>query len=304
MDIVEVGPRDGLQNEKKIVATADKVAYIQRLLGAGLSRIEAVSFARPDRVPQMADAEQVMAAIDRPEGVSYIGLVMNERGLERAINCGVHEANMIVVATDTFSVRNQGMTIEETLTGLDVMVNHAHEAGLATTVTIGASFGCPFEGEVSTEQVMRLVRHAHELGVREIAMADTIGVGTPPDVVRLVEAAKDITDRPLRLHLHNTRNTGYANAYTAIGLGVSALDASTGGIGGCPFAPNATGNIATEDVQYLLERSGTHLGLAHDQLVEAASFITDKLDIATPALLGRAGWFPAANDPERIASVD
>jgi hydroxymethylglutaryl-CoA lyase len=241
-----------------------------------------------------------MDGVERPDGVSFIGLVMNQRGLERAVNCGVHEANIILVATDTFSMRNQGMTIAETLKGLDVMVNRAHEAGLATTITIGASFGCPFEGEVSTEQVMRLVQHAHELGVGEIAMADTIGVGVPPDVVRLVEAAKEVTDRPLRLHLHNTRNTGYANAYAALGAGVAALDASTGGIGGCPFAPNATGNIATEDVQYLLERSGTHLGLAHDELVDAATFITDKLEIATPALLGRAGWFPAAHYPERL----
>jgi hydroxymethylglutaryl-CoA lyase len=303
VEIVEVGPRDGLQNEKKIVATADKIAYIERLQKAGLRRIEAVSFARPDRVPQMADAEQVMDGINRPDGVSFIGLVMNQRGLERAVNCGVHEANIIVVATDTFSVRNQGMTIDESLKGLDVMVHQAHEAGLATTVTIGASFGCPFEGEVSTEQVMRLVRHAHELGVGEIAMADTIGVGAPTDVVRLVEAAQGITDRPLRLHLHNTRNTGYANAYAALGAGVSALDASTGGIGGCPFAPNATGNIATEDVQYLLERSGTHLRLSHHELVEAASFITDKLEIATPALLGRAGWFPATDYPERLTSA-
>ena len=294
MEIVEVGPRDGLQNEKLTLSTRNKVAFIEFLVSAGLRRIEAVSFARPDRVPQMADAEGVMAAVPRLDDVSYIGLVMNDRGLTRAIAAGVDEVNVVVVATDTFSMRNQGSTVEESLEALQPMVARTRAGGLKISVTIGASFGCPFEGEVSTGQVMRIVRFAQHAGVDEIALADTIGVGTPQDVRRLVSAAKQESDRPLRLHLHNTRNTGYANAITGFEVGVSAMDSASGGIGGCPFAPNATGNIATEDLYYLLKRSGVDLDLDFARLVEASEFVTEKLGIATPALLGRAGWFPAA----------
>ncbi|MDA8261643.1 MAG: hydroxymethylglutaryl-CoA lyase [Actinomycetota bacterium] len=293
MEIVEVGPRDGLQNEKQILSTQDKVTFIELLVSAGIRRIEAVSFARPDRVPQMADAEGVMAGVPRLDDVSYIGLVMNDRGLTRAIATGVDEVNIVVVATDTFSMRNQGTTVEESLAGLAPMVGRAQGARVKISVTIGASFGCPFEGEVSTERVMRIVRFAQQAGVDEIALADTIGVGTPHDVRRLVAAAKQETDRPLRLHLHNTRNTGYANAITGVEMGVSALDSASGGIGGCPFAPNATGNIGTEDLYYLLKRSSVEIELDFAQLLEASAFVTEKLAIATPALLGRAGWFPA-----------
>ena len=293
MEIVEVGPRDGLQNEKEIVATPDKIAYINQLVEAGHRRIEAVSFVRADRVPQMADAEAVMAGVPRSAAVSYIGLVMNQRGLERAIVCQVDEVNIVVVASETFSQRNQNMTIAEALTGLGSMVQRARDAGIAVSVTVGAAFGCPFEGEVPTERVAGIVQRAAALGVNEIALADSIGVGTPKDVRRLVAMAQGVTDLPLRLHLHNTRNTGYANAFAGAELGVSALDASSGGIGGCPFAPNATGNIATEDLYYLLERSGTPLGLDFDRLTQSADFITEKLKILAPALLGRAGWFPA-----------
>ncbi len=298
MKIVEVGPRDGLQNEKRILTSEEKITYIELLVDAGISRIEAVSFARPDRVPQMADAEAVMAGVPRRDDVSYIGLVMNERGLDRAIATGVDEANIVVVATETFSQRNQGMSVADALRGAHRMVTRAHDAGLLVSVTIGASFGCPFEGEVPTSQVMDIVTQVDQLGVDEIALADTIGVGTPRDVVRLVEAARAITAAPLRLHLHNTRNTGYANAFAAVEAGVSALDASSGGIGGCPFAPNATGNIATEDLTYLLERSGTAVDLDFERLLTAADYVTSRLEIATPALLGRAGWFPAATYPD------
>jgi hydroxymethylglutaryl-CoA lyase len=296
MRIIEVGPRDGLQNESRVISTQDKISYIELLVEAGLSRIEAVSFTRPDRMPQMADAEAVMAGVPRRDGVRYIGLVMNERGLDRAIASGVNEANIVVVATETFSQRNQSMSVMGALDGLDAMTQRASDAGLSVSVTIGAAFGCPFEGEVSTQQVADIVRVVARLDIDEIALADTIGVGTPADVKRLVTATMEITDRPIRLHLHNTRNTGYANAFTALDLGVSALDASSGGIGGCPFAPNATGNIATEDLNYLLERSGSPTGLDFDRLIEASNFITGKLEISTPALLGRAGWFPAAID--------
>ena len=298
MNIIEVGPRDGLQNEQRILTIEEKITYIELLVDAGVTRMEAVSFARPDRVPQMADAESVMAGVPRRDSVSYIGLVMNQRGLDRAIASGVDEANLIVVATETFSQRNQGMSIGETLRGTKVMVERAKDAGLSVSVTVGAAFGCPFEGEVSTQRVMEIVTAVDALGVDEIALADTIGVGTPVDVRRLVGAAKEITERPLRLHLHNTRNTGYANAFAALEAGVSSLDASSGGIGGCPFAPNATGNIATEDLAYLMERSGAPVGIDFDRLLVASDFVTTTLGIATPALLGRAGWFPAAEYPD------
>ena len=294
MEIVEVGPRDGLQNEKKVLSTSEKVAYIELLIRAGLKRIEAVSFARADKVPQMADAEGVMEAVPREEGISYIGLVMNDRGLTRAIATGVDEANFVIVTTDTFSQRNQGASVDEALVQLAPMVARAQKAGLKTTVTIAASFGCPFEGEVTTEQVMRVVEAAHRLNVDEIALGDTIGVGTPSDVRRLVEASRSITDKKLRLHLHNTRNTGYANAITGYEMGVDALDSAAGGIGGCPFAPNATGNIGTEDLYYLLARSGVELGIDFEKLVEASLFVTDRLEISAPAQLSRAGLFPSS----------
>jgi hydroxymethylglutaryl-CoA lyase len=301
LNIIEVGPRDGLQNERRVLSSADKISYIALLVEAGISRVEAVSFARPDRVPQMADAEAVMAGVPRRDSVSYIGLVMNERGLDRALTAGVDEANLIVVATETFSQRNQGMSVSEALRGTESMVERAKADGLSVSVTIGAAFGCPFEGEVSTQQVMDIVRRVDELDVDEIALADTIGVGTPVDVRRLVEAANTTTEKPLRLHLHNTRNTGYANAFAALEAGVNSLDSSSGGIGGCPFAPNATGNIATEDLAYLLERSGVNVGLDVDRLIAAADFVTARLGIATPALLGRAGWFPPSANPDAPA---
>jgi hydroxymethylglutaryl-CoA lyase len=300
LKIIEVGPRDGLQNEQRILSSEEKITYIELLVDAGISRLEAVSFARPDRVPQMADAEAVMAGVPRRDSVSYIGLVMNERGLDRAIASGVDEANLVVVATETFCQRNQGMSVREALRGTEKMVERATAGGLSVSVTIGAAFGCPFEGEVSTQQVMDIVTVVDQLGVDEIALADTIGVGTPVDVRRLVGAAKQITQKPLRLHLHNTRNTGYANAFAALEAGVSSLDASSGGIGGCPFAPSATGNIATEDLTYLLERSGVSVGLDFDRLLAASDFVTAKLGIATPALLGRAGWFPAPDYPDAL----
>ena len=302
MKIVEVGPRDGLQNEKLIISTEDKISYIALLVEAGLSRIEAVSFARPDRVPQMADAEAVMAGVPRGPSVSYIGLVMNEQGLDRALASGVNEVNIVVVATDTFSQCNQGMSVKSALQRLETMTERASKSGLSVSVTIGAAFGCPFEGEVSTEQVTDIVRVAEQLDLHEIALADSIGVGTPLDVRRLMTATKEITEKPIRLHLHNTRNTGYANAFAALELGASALDSSSGGIGGCPFAPSATGNIATEDLIYLVERGGSTTGLDFDRVVEASSFITSKLAIATTALLGRAGWFPASEYPDALAS--
>jgi hydroxymethylglutaryl-CoA lyase len=290
--VVEVGPRDGLQNESVLLSTDAKLAYVERLITTGLTRIEVTSFVHPRLVPQMADAEALLARVPRPAGVSYIGLVLNARGLERALAAGVDEANIVLVASETFSRKNQGMGVDEALASFDRTAADARAAGLRVTATIGASFGCPFEGEVDTQQVVEIARRAVASGAQEVALADTIGVGVPRDVHRLVQAVREVTDVPLRCHFHNTRNTGYANAIAAVQDGVSALDASSGGIGGCPFAPNATGNIATEDLSYLLRRSGIETGLRFPALIDAAEYVGSQLGGPLPALLGRAGSFP------------
>ncbi len=294
IELVEVGPRDGLQNERTVVDTAGKVAYIEALIAAGLRRIEATSFVHPKLVPQMADADQLMKQVPRLDGVRYIGLVVNRRGFDRALAAGVDEVNVVVVASETFSQKNQGMTIDEGVATFADISALAHQAGLGVTVTIGASFGCPFEGEVPTERVADLVRRCVDSGADEVALADTIGVGVPTDVHRLVSAVRQHHDVPLRFHLHNTRNTGYANAWTAAELGVVALDASSGGIGGCPFAPAATGNIATEDLAWMLQRCGVDTGVDLDRLLAASSYVEEKLGRPVPAQLGRAGIFPKA----------
>ncbi len=294
--VIEVGPRDGLQNESTHLATADKVAFIAAAVDAGVRRIEAVGFGHPRLVPALADAEAVMAAVPRSESVSYIGLVLNERGLQRALDAGVDEVNVVLVASETFFQRNQNMSIEEGLRAFDAIAAGARAAGLQVSATIGASFGCPFEGEVPTERVATIARRASESGAHEIALADTIGVGVPADVHRLVGAVREVSQLPLRAHFHNTRNTGYANAIAALDAGVVALDASAGGFGGCPFAPNATGNIATEDLVYLLSRSGHHTGIDRRAVEAIAETIGRHLGKSVPALLGRAGSFPSDGD--------
>ncbi|GAA1877133.1 hydroxymethylglutaryl-CoA lyase [Actinomadura bangladeshensis] len=295
VELIEVGPRDGLQNEAAILPTADKVRLIERSVAAGLRRIEAVSFVNPKRVPQMADAEAVMERLPRPDGVRYAGLVLNRRGLDRALATGVDEVNVVVVATDEFSRRNQGCTVEEGVANWARIAADARAAGLFRTVTIAASFGCPFEGEVPAERVLDLVRRVAESEPDEIALADTIGVGVPAQVRTLLAGAAEIApDVPLRCHFHNTRNTGYANALTALDQGVSALDASTGGFGGCPFAPAATGNIATEDLLYSLDRMGVATGVRMAPVAETAAWLSERLDSPVQALLGRAGPFPSA----------
>ncbi|WP_027343197.1 hydroxymethylglutaryl-CoA lyase [Hamadaea tsunoensis] len=297
MEIVEVGPRDGLQNEKTVLSTEVKLAYVRRALAAGVRRVEAVAFAHPARVPQMADAEAVVAGLPAVEGVSYIGLVLNERGLDRALADTVagrlHEINYVLVATDEFSRRNQGMSTQESLAQWERIRVRAAAAGLRTTLTVAAAFGCPFTGEVPVERVAGLVAAAGSPD--EICVADTIGVGVPGQVTELVAAVRQAApDAALRAHFHNTRNTGYANAMAAVAAGVTALDASTGGIGGCPFAPAATGNIASEDLAYLLTRSGLLAGIDVAGLADTGTWIGARLGIDTPALLGRAGGFPPA----------
>ncbi|MBD2891122.1 (R)-citramalyl-CoA lyase [Actinomadura sp. RB99] len=291
--VLEVGPRDGLQNEARVLAPDDRIAFIARCVDAGARRIEAVSFVNPKRVPQMAGAEEVMAGVPRRDGVSYSGLVLNRRGLDRALDAGADEVNVVLVASDTFSVRNQGSTMAEMLDAWDGIAAAAHDAGVPAGVTIAVAFGCPFEGETPPERVAEIARRAHAAGAFEIAIADTIGVGVPAqvrDLTARVRAAAPGT--PLRFHFHNTRNTGYANALTAVDLGVTTLDASTGGFGGCPFAPAATGNIATEDLLYALHRSGVETGIDMDAVAETGTWLADLLGTPAPALLGRAGGYP------------
>lgn len=304
IEIIEVGPRDGLQNEPVIVPTAAKVAYIRSLIAAGLRRVEAVSFVHPRRVPQMADAEEVMARVPRVPGVRYAGLVLNERGLDRALRAGVDEVNAVVVATETFSQRNQGMSVDDAVAGFGVIAARAREAGLRVTLTVAAAFGCPFEGEVAPDLVAGIVRRCP--GAQEIALADTIGVGVPADVRRLAAAVREVSPLPLRFHFHNTRNTGYANAVAALESGAVALDASAGGIGGCPFAPAATGNIATEDLAYLLHRSEIATGVDLAGVLAAAELVEAALGTRVPAQLGRAGIWPdsrALHNPAARSTV-
>ena len=292
--IVEVSPRDGLQNETVILSTDAKLELVTRLVDAGARRVEAVSFAHPKLVPAMADAEAVMAGVPRRAGVSYAGLVLNRRGLDRALAAGVDEVNVVVGVTDEFSLRNQNMPTAEAMRQAVEVVDGARAAGKLTTLTLSVAFGCPFAGEVAPGRVVELARQAAAAGVDEIALGDTMGVGVRALVRELTAGVgAAVGDRPpLRYHFHNTRNTGYANAYAAVLDGVEVLDASAGGIGGCPFAPRATGNIATEDLVYQLERSGLPTGYDLAALLPTAEFLSGALGHQVPALLPRAGAFP------------
>lgn len=296
VEIVEVGPRDGLQSEPGVFPTAAKIEFIERLFDAGLRRIEVSSFVNPKKVPQMADAEAVLSGLRRREGVHFIGLVLNRRGYERAAAAGCNEIGMAVVASDTFNRRNQGVSTDESIAAWLEIAREANAAGFRPTITIGASFGCPFEGEVPVERVIDIARRVAEAGPYEIAFADTIGVGVPAQVAEVFGRAREaLPGIRLRGHFHNTRNTGLANAYAAVEAGAVTLDASAGGIGGCPFAPAATGNIPTEDLVYLLERSGIATGVDLDRLLATGEWLQQTLGRTVPGMLLKAGNFPAAS---------
>lgn len=297
--IVEVGPRDGLQNEKAVLEPAVRADLVRRLEGAGARRIEAVSFVHPKYVPQMAGAEEVMAALPHEAGRSRIGLVLNGKGYDRALGTAVDEVNVAMSATDGFGLKNQGLSVDQQVRMLaDIVAGRANADGApggvpSLSATLSCVWGCPFDGEVSVDQVADLVGRIAALGVAEIALADTIGVGDPWAVTRVVEAARKVApDATLRLHFHDTRNTGLANAYAGVEAGVDVLDASVGGIGGCPFAPGATGNIATEDLVYMLERAGFSTSYDLDTLIETARWIGDKIGRPAPSALSRAGGWP------------
>ena len=293
VEIVEVGARDGLQNEATALSVEDKLAFIARLEAAGARRLEAVSFVNPRRVPQMAGAEEIMAALPRAPGRSRIGLVLNLKGWERCVAAGCDEANVVICATDGFGRANQGSGTDEQMDVLRQITARARDEGPPVTATISVAFGCPFDGEVPQDRVVRLYREIADLGVQEIAIADTIGVADPWTVRRRVEAVRAAAPGArLRLHFHDTRRTGLANAYAGYEAGAHVLDASCGGIGGCPFAPNATGNIATEDLVYMLERAGIDTGFDLEGLITAAHWIAAKLGKPAPSALSRAGGFP------------
>lgn len=295
VQLVEVGPRDGLQNDPTILDVETRVAFITRLVDCGIRRIEAVSFVNDKRVPAMAGAEAVMAALPRREGVSYIGLTLNQRGFDRALACGVDEANYVVCASETFNQRNQGAPRAATLETMHGIARQAADAKLPLSLTVATAFGCPFEGEVDPAIVLDIARQAADAGVREIALADTIGATDPYSVKRLVAMTREaVPDLQLRCHFHNTRNTGLANAYAAVEAGVTVLDASCAGIGGCPFAPKATGNIGSEDILYMLDRMGIRHGVDLPALIETAKWIEAELGHPTAAQVSKAGLFPKA----------
>jgi len=294
VEIVEVGPRDGLQNEDAILSIEDRLSFIARLEACGVKRVEAVSFVNPRRVPQMAGAEEIMAALAPRAGVSRIGLVLNERGWERCVAAACDEANLVVCASDGFGIRNQGAPVtEQVATMVRIAERRAAEGGPRLSMTVSVAFGDPFDGEVSEAQVAAIAAEAARAGIGEIALGDTIGVADPWTVRRRIEAVrKAAPDARIRMHFHNTRNTGFANVYASLEAGADVIDASCGGIGGCPFAPDATGNIATEDLVYMLERGGIDTGLDLSKLIETARWVGEKLGKDVPSALTRAGAFP------------
>ena len=288
--ICDVGPRDGLQNEDTTLSPTVRAELCDRLATAGVPRVEAVSFVNPKRVPQMAGAEEVMAAIDRRDGTVYAGLVLNERGYERALAAGVDEVHYAFPVTDEFARRNQNTTVEGALETSDVLVNRAANDAIRITVTLSVAFGCPFEGAVDPDRVLEIARRVAATGPDEIVLADTIGVGVPSQVETLVHGTAAL-GATVGCHFHNTRNTGFANAVAAIDAGATVLDASLGGTGGCPFAPRATGNIATEDLVYLLHGMGHETGIDLDALIWHAVWLGERLGKELPGQLHKAGTF-------------
>ena len=294
IEIVEVGPRDGLQNEKTNLSVAQKLEFIAKLDAVGARRMEVVSFVNPKRVPQMAGAEEVMTGLAPGGGGSRIGLVLNMRGWERAVAAKCDEANVVVCATDGFGIRNQGASSAEQMAALaEIAARRDAQGGPPISVTFSVAFGCPFDGEVAQDHLVALAREAASLNIAEIALADTIGVADPWTVRRRIEAVRGVIgDKKLRLHFHDTRNTGLANAYAGVEAGVDVLDASCGGLGGCPFAPDATGNIGTEDLVFMLERAGFETSYDLGGLIKTAKWMAGILGKPPAASVSRAGVFP------------
>ncbi|WP_339743504.1 hydroxymethylglutaryl-CoA lyase [uncultured Maricaulis sp.] len=296
IEIVEVGPRDGLQNDPVLLSTEMKIEFISRLIDAGVNRMEAASFVHPKLVPAMADSAEVMALVPRLDGVRYIGLALNERGLRRALEAGCDEINYVMVASPGFGLRNQNATPEQTADLFDKIAILAHDEGVPVSVTVSVAFGDPFDGEVDAKILGELAARAKAAGACEFALGDTIGVADPWSVRKALDIVRrESGDMRLRMHFHNTRNTALANIAAAVDAGVDVIDASCGGIGGCPFAPKATGNVATEDVIYMLERGGFETGIDLDRMIATAKWLEDvALKHPVESALKRAGGFPGA----------
>ena len=296
IELVEVGPRDGLQNEPDIIPTEVKLDLITRMIGYGARRLEVASFVHPERVPQMADAEAVIAGLPDRADCTYIGLVLNKRGVIRALATredgmrGIDQVGCVVVASDTFGQKNQGQTIAQGIAETRDMLRFARAEGMRAQVTISAAFGCPFEGEVKHDTVLAIAEELAAENPDEIALADTIGVGTPFEAGELFGKLGDLLGGtiPMRAHFHNTRGTGIANAWEAYKAGVRVFDASLGGLGGCPFAPRATGNIATEDLIYMMARSGVENGIDLDAAIAANKWFAGVLGRELPSAVARA----------------
>jgi len=294
IEMVEVAPRDGLQNEKTLIATADKIALIERAIAAGSRRIEVTSFVNPKAVPQMADAEAVCEGLPQRDDVTFIGLVMNARGATRALATGrIDQLGAVAVATDSFAMANQGQTSDGSVDAAKEIIALSQAAGKTGQVTIGASFGCPFEGEVAQDRVVAMAVALADAAPVEIGLADTIGVGNPAQVASLVAKVRAAVPHiPVRVHFHNTRGTGLANVWAAIEAGAVTVDASIGGLGGCPFAPGAAGNVSTEDVVYMLERAGVRTGLDLSALVSANHWLGEIMQRTLPGMVAKAPPFP------------
>lgn len=294
IEIVEVGPRDGLQNDPALMPTDVKLEFIDRLIDAGVRRMEVASFVNPKLVPAMADSDDVMARVPRDRGVKYIGLALNERGMRRALDTKCDEVNFVMVASEGFGKANQNATPEDTADLFDRIAVLADDENVPVSVTISVAFGDPFDGEVPIDRVAMLAGRAADAGAMEIALGDTIGVANPWDVRQRVAAVRAAAPKArLRLHFHNTRNTALANIYAAVEAGVDVIDASCGGIGGCPFAPKATGNVATEDVVYMLHRAGFDTGIDLDRMIETARWLeAEGLKHPIASMVAKAGGFP------------
>ncbi len=301
VEIVDVGPRDGLQNDPVILPTATKVELVERLIASGMRHIEVTSFVNPARVPAMADAAELMAALPRPAGVTYVGLVLNAKGLDRAVAAGVHEANCVAVTSDAFSLRNQGVDALGSVAVWRRIAAAAAANAMPASVIISAAFGCPFDGDVPLARLVEIVdrslQAAADAGCKPVrlVLADTIGAAAPGMVTERINAVRALTDAadvPLGCHFHDTRNTGVANAWAAVTAGVRMLEASIGGIGGCPFAPNATGNVATEDIVFALERSGISTGLDLNGLRTTTLWLGEQLGRQLPSGYSAAGPVP------------
>lgn len=294
LELVEVSPRDGLQNEPEIVSTENKLELINRIVGAGFRRLEAGSFVNPKKVPQMADGDAVFAGLPKRDDVRFIALALNLRGVERALAAGATEINYVFCASDGFSIRNNGGTVEETFRVWPEVAAAAKTGGARLSATVSTAFGCPFDGEVAIERVVAVAEMCAHQPIFELALADTIGVAAPSDVHARFKAVKAAIPAgiQLRAHFHNTRNTALANAVAAVEEGVRVLDGSLGGIGGCPFAPGAAGNVPTEDLLYMFTRMGFDTGVDLDKAIETAQFIGGVLGRKTPGMVSRAPKWP------------